>query len=129
MRTKLFVVTFIAIPILPIPWAHAEVGCIGHRFPLKRDGTTYVEGSTRAGQPCQMGFGFSGSDIEVVQTVVKPSHGVLGSSAKEGNRRYIAYAPAAGFVGRDRFEVYVRFTPLGGGSFATLVKVEMNVAP
>lgn len=129
MRTKSFVVAFIAITVLPIPSAQAQVGCIGHRFPLKRDSITYVEGSTRSGQPCQIVFGLSGSDIEVVRTVVKPTHGILGSSAKEGNRRYIAYAPSAGFVGRDRFEVYVQSTPLGGGSFSTIVKVEMNVVP
>jgi hypothetical protein len=129
MRTKAFVVAFVAITLPPIPSAQAQVGCIGHRFSLKRDGTTYVAGSTRAGQPCQIVFGLSGSDIEVVRTVVKPTHGVLGSSAKEGNRRYIAYAPSPGFAGRDRFEVYVQFTPLGGGSFSTIVKVEMNIVP
>jgi hypothetical protein len=129
MRTTSFVIAFIAISLLPIASSQAQVGCIGHRFSFKRDGITYVEGSTHAGQPCQIVFGIGGSDIEVVRTAVKPSHGVLGSSAKEGNRRYIAYAPSAGFVGHDRFEVYVQFTPLGGGSFATIVKVEMKVAP
>ncbi len=51
------------------------------------------------------------------------------ASAKEGSRRYVAYAPSAGFIGRDRFEVYIEFAPMGGGSFATTVKVEMNVTP
>jgi len=129
MRTKSFAVAFFAIAILPIPSARADVGCIGMRFPLRRDGTTSVEGHTRTGQPCQMAFGLSGANIEALRTVVKPSHGVLGTSHKEANRRYLAYAPSAGFVGRDRFEVYVQFTPVGGGSFATIVKVEMNVTP
>jgi len=60
---------------------------------------------------------------------MRPSHGILGSSGKKGNRRYVASAPSPGFVGRDRFEVYVQFTPPGGGSFSTIVKVEMNAVP
>jgi hypothetical protein len=129
MRTELAPAVLAAILLLPVPSSRADVGCVGHRFSFVRNGTTNVQGSTRNGQPCQFGFGSGGSDIEVLRIVVKPSHGVLGASAKEGNRRYVAYAPSAGFIGRDRFEVFIQFTPVGGGSFATIVKVEMNVTP
>ena len=118
----------LAILLLPIPSSRADVGCVAYRFSFVRNGTTYVQGSTRNGQPCQIGFGRL-SDIEALRIVVRPSHGVLGASAKEGNRRYVAYAPSAGFIGRDRFEVYIEFAPMGGGSYATTVKVEMNVTP
>lgn len=129
MRTRVVLAALAATVLLPHPSARAEIGCVSGRFSLKRDGITYVGGSTRAGQPCQIAFGVAGSNIEALQTVVKPTHGVLGASAKENNRRYIAYAPSPGFVGRDRFEVYVQFMPVGGGSFATTVKVEMNITP
>jgi hypothetical protein len=65
-----------------------------------------------------------------LQIAVPPAHGVLGVSEKEGTRRYVAYVPQKGFVGHDRFEIYLRY--MGESaiySFSTLVKVEMNVAP
>src|SRR5262249_47788925 len=107
MRTELAPAVLAAILLLSIPSSRADVGCVGYRFSFVRNGTTDVQGSTRNGQPCQIGFGRF-SDIEVLRIVVKPSHGVLGVSAKEGNRRYIAYAPSAGFIGRDRFEVFIQ---------------------
>jgi hypothetical protein len=76
-----------------------------------------------------MAFGLSGTDIEVLQITVRPSHGVLGTSEKEANRRYIAYAPSAGFVGRDRFELYIQFAPLYRPRATTRVRVEMNITP
>jgi hypothetical protein len=108
---------------------HAQAGCVGHRFFFVPNGITYVEGNTRLGQPCQIAFGIMGFDIEVLRIAVRPSHGVLGASGKEANRRYIAYAPTAGFVGRDRFEVYIQFTPIGRPPTTTRIKVEMNVTP
>ena len=90
---------------------------------------TYVDGNTHAGQPCQIGFGLTGTDIEALRIVVRPSHGIVGASAKEANRRYIAYAPSVGFVGHDRFELHVQFTPVGGRPSTTRVKVEMIVTP
>jgi hypothetical protein len=129
MRTGLFVVALAAASVLSVQSALADVGCVGHRFRFVSNGITHVEGSTRAGQPCQMGFGLAGTDIEALRITVRPSHGILGSSGKEANRRYIAYAPSAGFVGRDRFELLVQFTPVGGASSTTTVKVEMNVTP
>lgn len=129
MRTGLFLVALTTALLLPVQPVLADVGCVGHRFRFVSNGVTYVEGNTRAGQPCQIGFGLTGTDIEALQIVVRPLHGVLGSSDKETNRRYIAYAPSGGFVGRDQFELHIRFTPVGGTSSTTRVMVEMNVTP
>lgn len=110
--------------------APAGVGCVGHPFDLVRDGITNVEAHTRAGQPCQIGFGLRGSNIEALRIVERPAHGILGASEKEENRRYVAYAPQVGFVGRDRFEVSIRFTPPGRVlTFTTRLIVDMNVTP
>lgn len=129
MRTGLFLVALTTASLLLAQSVRADVGCVGHRFRFVSNGITYVEGNTHAGQPCQFGFGLAGTDIEALRITVRPSHGVVGSSAKEANRRYIAYAPSAGFVGRDRFELRIQFTPVGGVSSMTTVKVEMNVTP
>jgi hypothetical protein len=107
--------------------------CASGHFDLVRNGTTYVEGHTNAGQPCQIGFGMRGGDVEELQIVVRPSHGGLGASGKQENRRFVAYVPASGFVGHDRFEVLVRITPPGmppgPRTFTSRIKVEMNVTP
>jgi hypothetical protein len=107
----------------------AGAGCIGHQFRFVRNGTTSLEGDARGGQPCQIGFGLTGTEIETLQITVRPSHGILGASGKEANRQYIAYAPSAGYAGRDQFELHIRFTPVGGRSSWTRVTVIMNVAP
>jgi hypothetical protein len=133
MRTWLFPIALAATLLLPVPSVRAQggaqVGCIGHRFLFVPNGITYVEGNTRVGQPCQVAFGLMGADIEVLQIIVRPLHGVLGASEKEANRRYIAYAPSAGFVGRDRFEVHIQYAPPNRPRLTTRVKVEMNVTP
>ena len=54
--------------------------------------------------------------------------GVL-SFAGLWDRRYVAYAPSAGFVGHDGFELYIQFMPPARSSFTTRFKVEMNVTP
>jgi len=69
------------------------------------------------------------ADIEALQTVARPSHGILGSSDKEGHLRFMAYAPQSGFVGFDQFEVLVQYRPPGGSSLTTRLKVQMNVVP
>jgi hypothetical protein len=74
-----------------------------------------------------MRFGRVVGEIAVIQTVVKPSHGVLGISAKEGGRRFIAYAPSPGFVGRDRFEIYIERKPSGGGTLAGGIQVDIDI--
>jgi hypothetical protein len=116
--------------------AHAQSrtpGCVGHHYELARNGTTSVEGHTRAGQPCQMGFGIAGGDVEALQIVVQAAHGAVSASGKQENRRFLAYFPHAGFAGRDRFELLVRITPRGAlpgrATYATRVKVDMNVTP
>jgi hypothetical protein len=129
MQTWLLLIALMATLLLPPSSARAQVGCVGHRFSFVPNGITHVEGNTRAGQPCQFGFGLAGSDIEVLRITMRPVHGVLGASEKEANRRYIAYAPSAGFVGRDRFEVYIQYVPPGGSRATTRVTVEMNVTP
>jgi hypothetical protein len=130
MRTETAPAALAAVLLLSVQSARADVGCVGHRFSFVPNGTTYVEGNTRVGQPCQIGFGLAGSNIEALRIIARPLHGVLGSSEKEANRRYIAYSPSAGFVGRDRFEVHIQYTPPGyAPSLTTRVKVEMNVAP
>ncbi|HSV23638.1 MAG TPA: hypothetical protein VLJ17_11485 [Xanthobacteraceae bacterium] len=126
-RTELVLMALTTALLLPAPSAHA--GCIGHRVFAVPNGVTNVEGGTRAGQPCEIAFGLGG-DIEALQIIVRPSHGVVGTSAKEGNRRYIAYVPSAGFVGSDRFEADVRYRPPGRtSSLMTRYKVEMHVTP
>jgi hypothetical protein len=106
-------------------------GCGVDSFPLLFNGVANVEAQTRSGRPCQIAFGLMGTDVTAVQVMERPAHGILGASAKEENRRYIAYAPQAGFAGHDRFEVLVRWVPTGhhGAQFFnfTLIKVEMNV--
>jgi hypothetical protein len=130
MRSEIALAALAAALLLSVQSARADVGCVGHRFSFVPNGITYVEGSTRAGQPCQFGFGLAGSNIEALRIIVRPLHGVLGSSDKEANRRYIAYAPSAGFVGRDRFEVHIQYTPPGrASSLTTRVKIDMNVTP
>jgi|SRR5215470_9665560 len=129
MRAGLFVAAITTASFLSTQSAPAQGGCVGQRFSFVPNGITHVDGNTRAGQPCQIGFGLAGTDIEALRIVVRPSHGVVGASAKEANRRYIAYAPSTGFVGQDRFELHVQFTPVGGTSTTTRVKVEINVTP
>ncbi len=129
MRTGLVLAALASASLVPTQSVLAEVGCVGHRFRFVSNGITYVEGNTHSGQPCQIGFGVAGTDIEALRITVRPSHGVVGSSEKEANRRYIAYAPSAGFVGRDRFEVHIQFIPVRGPPAMTTVKVEMNVVP
>jgi hypothetical protein len=69
------------------------------------------------------------TDIEGLRTVVRPSHGILGSSDKEGNLRFMAYAPQTGFIGSDRFEVDVQYRPPGRPSMTTRMKIQINVVP
>jgi hypothetical protein len=96
-----------------------------------RNGTTSVEGRTRAGQPCQMGFGLRGGDVESLQVVVQAAHGAVSASGKQANKRFLAYFPHAGFVGRDGFELLVRIMPPGrpSATYTTRIRVEMNVTP
>jgi hypothetical protein len=133
MRTSLLLPAAIVFLLLGDQWACAQsrtgVECTDS-VGFVPNGITHREAHTSAGQPCQMGFGMMGGNIEELQIVVRPGHGVLGVSKKEENRRYIAYVPQAGYVGRDRFEVFVRFTPLGHDmTYTTRMKVEMNVTP
>jgi hypothetical protein len=134
MRQSLTAV--IAILVLADQPARAQpqtARCIAGNWNLVLNGTTFVEGHTSAGQPCQIGFGNRGGDVETLEIVVRPAHGGLGASGKQENRRLVAYVPASGFVGRDRFEVFVRITPPGRppgpATFTSRVKVEMNVTP
>jgi len=130
MRTGSILIALAATVLLPLPSARANVGCVDHPFSFVPNGRTYVAARTRMGQPCQMGFGIRGSNIETLRIIVRPSHGVLGSSAQEANRRYIAYVPSAGFIGRDRFEVHIQYMPPGiPRSLTTWIDVEMNVTP
>jgi hypothetical protein len=126
----------VVIAILPLADQPARAqtrtpGCIGHYYDLVRNGTTSVEGHTSAGQPCQMGFGLRGGDVESLQIVMEPAHGGVAASGKQDNKRFLAYFPRAGFVGRDRFELLVRITPPGRptATYTTRIKVEMNVTP
>src|SRR5215470_9172066 len=129
MRAGLFVVAITTASFLSPQSAPAQGGCVGQRFSFVPNGITYVDGNTHAGQPCQIGFGLAGTDIEALRIVVRPSHGIVGASAKQANRRYIAYAPSVGFGGHDRFELHVQFAPVGGRPSTTRVKVEMVVTP
>jgi len=107
----------------------AQTRCpVGPFPPFVPGGTTNVEGATRVGQPCQMGFGVQGGTVQNLRITERPLHGMLGMAPQEQNRRFIAYAPAAGFVGRDRFEVLLQVVPAGRGfAITTRVHVEMNV--
>jgi len=130
MRTKSFILAFIAATIVPtLSASAANVGCVSSRFVWHINRTTHVQASTLAGQPCQIRFFRSSrvGEVAVLQTVVKPAHGVLGISAKEGNRRFIAYVPSPGFVGRDRFEVHIEEKPSGGGTLSGNVQVDIDV--
>jgi hypothetical protein len=133
---RLFLPLLFAILVLVDQSARAQprtTACAGTRFDMVRNGTTYVEGRTSVGQPCQIGFGMRGGDVEALQIVVRPAHGGLGTSGKQENRRFVAYVPAYGFVGHDRFEVFVRITPRGmppgPATYTSRIKVEMNVTP
>jgi hypothetical protein len=130
MRTKSFILAFIAATIVPtLSASAANVGCVSSRFTWYINRTTHVQASTLAGQPCQIRFFRSSrvGEVAVLQTVVKPAHGVLGISAKEGSQRFIAYAPSPGFVGRDRFEVHIEEKPSGGGTRSGNVQVDIDV--
>jgi hypothetical protein len=134
MRMRLLLPAVGAVLLLsdqsPRAQSNSGVGCINGGFLAVHNGTTYLEGHTRAGQPCQIGFGMLGyADITALQIVVRPTRGVLGASEKEGTRRYVAYVPRAGFVGHDRFEVFIVTTPPGRPSWTSRIKVEMSVTP
>jgi hypothetical protein len=136
VRMPLMLPLIIAILVLVDQSARAQsrtATCTAARFDLVHNGTTNVEGHTTAGQPCQIGFGLRGGDVETLDIVVRPAHGGLGASGKQENRRFVAYVPANGFVGRDRFEVLVRITPRGmppgPATFTSRIKVEINVTP
>jgi hypothetical protein len=130
MRTVFALAALAAISLMLALSARAQTTCVDKWFAFVPNGVASAEGHTRSGQPCQMTFGVRGANIEALRTTVRPSHGILGSSEKEGNKRYIAYAPKAGYVGRDRFEVYIQYTPAGAASsLMTRVRVEMNVTP
>jgi len=127
------VITVLVLAGQPARAQPRTAGCAGGHWDLVPNGITFIEGHTTAGQPCQLGFGLRGGDVEALQIVAPPAHGGLGASGKQENRRFIAYVPASGFVGHDRFEVLVRITPPGMPSgprtFTSRVKVEMNVTP
>jgi hypothetical protein len=128
MGIKSFILAVIAATIVPtLSASAANVGCVRTGFNWYINRTTPVQASTRAGQPCQLRFGRVVGEIAVLQTVVKPAHGVLGISAKEGGRRFLAYAPSPGFVGHDRFEVHIERKPSGGGTLAGNVQVDIDV--
>jgi hypothetical protein len=132
---RLFLPAIVGVALLAPPSARAQsstgIGCVGHHFDLVPNGITNVDAHTRTGQPCQIGFGMMGGNVEALQIDIRPAHGVLGASEKEANRRFVAYAPQAGFVGRDQFEVSVRITPPRRGvpTYTTRLKVNMNVTP
>jgi hypothetical protein len=115
--------------LLPVSSAHAGVGCLDSRWFWAPYGVTHAVGSTRASTPCQLSFGERGGIIEALRIVARPSHGTLGAAAPEGSRRYLAYVPANGFVGHDRFELHIQVTPRGGTSMTTRFQVEMDVTP
>jgi hypothetical protein len=98
-----------------------------------RNGTTFVEGNTSVGQPCQIGFGLRGGDVEALQVVVQGPHGAVSTSGKQENKRFLAYFPKSGFVGHDRFELFIRVMPRGArtgpATYTSRIKVEMNVTP
>ena len=140
IRMRSFLPAVIAVLVLTDHPARAQphtAVCTGGYFNAVRNGTTSVEGHTSAGQPCQIGFGNRGGDVETLEIVVRPAHGGLGASGKQENRRFVAYVPAHGFVGHDRFEVFVRIAPRGAprdmppgaATFTMRIKVEMNVTP
>ena len=108
--------------------AQSALACVGRLPPFVPDGTTETAGSTRTGKPCQIGLGLLGGNVQALRITVRPLHGVLGLSAQEENRRYIAYAPSPGFVGRDRFEVFLQVV-LRGRTVPTMtrIRVEMDV--
>ena len=136
IRMRSFLPAVIAVLVLTDQPARAQprtAVCTSGYFDLVHNGTTSVEGRTSAGQPCQIGFGLRGGDVETLEIVVRPAHGGLGATGKQENRRFVAYVPAHGFVGHDRFEVFVRIAPRGMPSgpatFMSRIKVEMNVTP
>jgi len=110
--------------------APVSAACVGRIPPFVPDGTTYTAGSTPAGQPCQFGLGLLGGHVQVLRITVRPLHGVLGLSAQEENRRYIAYAPTAGYVGPDRFEVFLQVVQRGRTvPTMTRIRVDMTITP
>jgi hypothetical protein len=136
MRMRSFLPAVITVLVLAGQPACAQprtAGCAGVHWDLVPNGITFLEGHTTAGQPCQLGFGLRGGNVETLQIIVQPAHGGLGASGKQENRRFVAYVPAQGFVGHDRFEVFVRITrpgmPPGPATFTSRIKVEMNVTP
>jgi len=137
VRIRLYLPVVIAILVVvghqPARAQPRTAGCFGGAVDFVPNSTMLVAGHTTAGQPCQIGFGLRGGNVETLQIVVRPAHGGLGASGKQENRRFVAYVPAHGFVGRDRFEVFVRITPRGmppgPATFTLRMKVEMNVTP
>ena len=136
VRMRSFLPAVITVLVLAGQPACAQprtAGCAGVHWDLVPNGITFLEGHTTAGQPCQLGFGLRGGNVETLQILVQPAHGGLGASGKQENRRFVAYVPAHGFVGHDRFEVFVRITrpgmPPGPATFTSRIKVEMNVTP
>jgi hypothetical protein len=124
---RLFLPAVIAVLLLagqPASAYATPTGCVS-TFGLKRDSIRNVVARTRPGQPCQIILGWR-SRVDVVQIVEPPAQGAVGAPEKEGERRRFAYVPRAGFIGHDRFEVYVRYTPFVK-TYYTLLKIDMDV--
>jgi hypothetical protein len=100
-----------------------------YRRPFRRRAKrNYVSGCTYERRTCQIGFGVEGDiDVRVLQIVTRPAHGALGVSRKEATRRYVTYTPRAGFVWRDRFDVFIRVVALSGRTWESRIKIDMNV--
>jgi len=130
MQTKLILAGLAATLLLPISSARAQViGCVSRAW-LWTPGVTHASGHTLPGTPCQLGLGEWGGIIESLRIVARPSHGILGTAAPEANRRYLAYVPAAGFAGHDRFELYVQVIPPWSRTpLTTRFIVDMDITP
>ena len=111
-------------------WAQSSrPGCLVNPGIIPTDSIKNAEVHVRSGHPCQINFySLAGwrLGIHTVEIVVPPAHGTLRTSDKSGGRGIMTYMPQPGFIGQDRFDVFVEFTSFVRATF-TRYKVEVTV--
>ena len=129
---SLFLLAVTAILLLAdqSAWAQSSrPGCLVNPGILPTDSIKNAEVHVRVGHPCRINFySLAGwrLGIHTVEIVMPPEHGTLSTSDKRGGRGIMTYMPQPGFIGHDRFDVYVRFTTFVSATF-TRYKVEVTV--
>lgn len=99
--------------------------------PIRADGVADKELRIRAGHGCQLNLSSPAGwhiNVHAVHVTVPPEHGTLRTSETTGGRGILAYVPAPGFIGHDRFEVIYQWTDFVR-PLTAVYKAEVTVTP